>query len=181
MTDYATAWKKWFSLIESEARDVSLSMLENADIAPGHHVLDVATGIGEPALTAAHRVGPDGHVLGIDISSEMLSFAKGRAKKAALRNIKFEVMDANDLKIPVGIFDAVLCRWGLMFVDDLVATLCQLHSVLKSGGRISTSVWASADEVPSLSLAARVVHDTLGLPAPNEGAKTAFALSDIDT
>jgi SAM-dependent methyltransferase len=77
-------------------------------------------------------------------------------------------MDANDLKIPVGIFDAVLCRWGLMFVDDLVATLCQLHSVLKSGGRISISVWASADEVPSLSLAARVVHDTLGLPAPNE-------------
>jgi hypothetical protein len=49
MTDYATAWNKWFSLIESGARDVSLSMLENADIAPGHHVLDVATGVGEPA------------------------------------------------------------------------------------------------------------------------------------
>jgi SAM-dependent methyltransferase len=181
MTDYATAWNKWFSLIECGARDVSLSMLENADIATGHHVLDVATGIGEPALAAAHRVGPGGHVLGIDISSEMLSFAQGRAKKAALHNIKFEVMDANDLNIPVGKFDAVLCRWGLMFVDDLVATLRQLHSVLKPGGRISTSVWASADEAPSLSLAARVVHDTLGLPAPNEGAKTAFALSDVDT
>jgi SAM-dependent methyltransferase len=181
MTSYATAWNKWSSLIESGARDVSLSMLENADIAPGQHVLDVATGVGEPALTAAHRVGPGGYVLGIDISPEMLSFAQKRAKKAALQNIKFEVMDANSLNIPAGIFDAVLCRWGLMFVDDLVATLCQLHSVLKSEGRISISVWASADEVPSLSLAARVVHDTLGLPAPNEGAKTAFALSDVCT
>ena len=57
MTDYATAWNKWFSLIESGARDVSLSMLENVGIAPGDHVLDVATGVGEPALTAAgpHR------------------------------------------------------------------------------------------------------------------------------
>jgi ubiquinone/menaquinone biosynthesis C-methylase UbiE len=181
MTNYATAWNKWFSLIESGARDVSLSMLENADIASGHHVLDVATGVGEPALTAAHRVGPEGHVLGIDISPEMLSFAQERAKKAALHNIKFEVMDANALNIPAGEFDAVLCRWGLMFVDDLVATLSQLHSVLKPGGRISISVWASADEVPSLSLAARVVHDALGLRAPNEGAKSAFALSDVHT
>jgi SAM-dependent methyltransferase len=181
MTDYATAWSKWFPLIESGARDVSLSMLENVDIAPGDHVLDVATGVGEPALTAAHRVGPDGYVLGIDISPEMLSFAQERAKKAALHNIKFELMDANDLNIPAGEFDVVLCRWGLMFVNHLVATLGQLHSALKPGGRISISVWASADEVPSLSLAARVVHDTLGLPAPNEGAKTAFALCDVHT
>ena len=90
-------------------------------------------------------------------------------------------MDANSLDIPAGKFDAVLCRWGLMFVDDLDATLRQLHSVLKSGGRISISVWATADEVPSLSLAARVVHNTLELPAPNEGAKSAFALSDVNT
>ncbi len=93
MTDYATAWNKWFSLIESGARDVTLAMLESVHITPGNHVLDVATGIGEPALTAANKVGPDGHVLGIDISSEMLSFAKERAKMAALNNIKFEVMD----------------------------------------------------------------------------------------
>lgn len=179
MTNYATAWNKWFSLIEGGARDLTLSMLEHAVIAPGQHVLDVATGIGEPALTAADRVGPDGHVLGIDISSEMLSFAKDRAKEAVLENIKFRVMDANSLDIPAGTFDAVLCRWGLMFVDDLDATLRQLHSVLKTGGRISISVWASADEVPSLSLAARVVHDTLELSAPNEGAKSAFALSDV--
>ena len=160
---------------------MTLSMLENADIAPGQHILDLATGIGEPALTAADRVGPDGHVLGIDISSEMLSFAKDRAKKAGLHNIKFKIMDANSLNIPVGIFDAVLCRWGLMFVDDLVATLRQLFSVLKSGGQISISVWSTADEVPSLSLAARVAHAFLGLPAPNEGAKSAFALSDPHT
>lgn len=181
MTNYATAWSKWFPLIESGARDLTLSMLEHAVIAPGQHVLDVATGVGEPALTAADRVGPDGHVLGIDISSEMLSFAKNRAEEAVLNNIKFKVMDANSLDIPAGKFETVLFRWGLMFVDDLDATLRQLHSVLKSGGRISISVWASADEVPSLSLAARVVHDTLKLPAPNEGTKSAFALSDVKT
>ncbi len=67
----------------------------------------------------------------------MLSFAQERAEKAALHNIKFEVMDANALTIPAGEFDAVLCGWGLMFVDDLVATLRQLHSVLKSGGSFS--------------------------------------------
>jgi SAM-dependent methyltransferase len=178
MTDYATAWNKWFPVIEGGARDLSLCMLNSAGIAPGHRVLDLATGIGEPALSAAQQVGPDGFVLGVDNSTKMLTFARDRAKQLDLHNVEFKVMDADNLDIPSGEFDVVLCRWGVMFFNDLGTTMAQLRSALKPGGYLSIAVWASADEVPSLSLAARIVHHKLGLQPPNEGAHTAFAHGD---
>lgn len=153
-------------------------MLEGANIVAERRVLDLATGIGEPALTAAERVGPDGRVLGVDISADMLDIARERAERASLTNAEFRVMDAEALVLSET-FDAVLCRWGLMFVDDLGGTLRRVRAVLGRGGRLAVSVWASADETPSLGLAERVAHHALGLPPPDEGAKTPFALCDV--
>jgi ubiquinone/menaquinone biosynthesis C-methylase UbiE len=54
-------------------------LVELAEIKPGQRILDIATGIGEPALTAARIVGSTGHILAIDISTEMIAIAKQRA------------------------------------------------------------------------------------------------------
>lgn len=178
MTQHAAAWSKWFPTIERAARDVSLCMLESAGVAPGHRVLDLATGIGEPALSAAKRVGPGGHVLGVDVSADMIDIARARAEAAGLTNAEFRVKDVEALALSET-FDAALCRWGLMFVDDLAGTLERVHATLIPGGRLSISVWASADEVPTLSLAERAAHHALGLPPPDEGAQTPFALCDV--
>ena len=62
--------------IERGTEGVSRRLVELAEIKPGSKVLDIATGIGEPALTAANHVGKNGHVLATDISPQMLSFAK---------------------------------------------------------------------------------------------------------
>lgn len=178
MTGYAAAWNRWFPLIERAARNVSHCMLDEAGIASRQRVLDLATGIGEPALTAAKRVGSYGHVLGVDISTEMIDIARARAEAAGLTNIDFQVMDVETIALPAT-YDAALCRWGLMFVDDLAATLSRVHDVMRPGGRLSVSVWASADEAPTLALAERVAHHALGLPPPDEGANTPFALCDV--
>ena len=178
MADYAKAWEKWFPIIEDGAGKLTARMLDSAGIGRGKQVLDIATGIGEPALTAAQRVGPAGYVLGIDLSPAMLEFAAERALDAELDNIEFRVMNANALELDDGSFDIALCRWGMMFVDDLQQTLRAVHAALKPGARIALGIWATADEVPALAIAARVLHRELGLAPPSEGAGTAFALAD---
>ena len=59
-------------------------LLRRADLRPGQRILDLGTGTGSVALSCAPRVAPDGHVLGVDISPEMLVLARARASTAAL-------------------------------------------------------------------------------------------------
>ncbi len=87
-------------------------------------------------------------------------------------------MDAEALDLPEESFDAVLCRWGLMFMPDLVAVLSAIRQVLKPGARFATAVWGPPERAPSSSLAGRVIKRELGLDFDTEGPNTAFALSD---
>lgn len=68
----AAGWKKWWPTIEKGAQHVSNRLADLAEVASGQRVLDIATGIGEPALLAASRVGSAGRVVGTDVSTQML-------------------------------------------------------------------------------------------------------------
>jgi len=178
--DRAAGWKKWFHITDTSAQPVSDRMVALAKIKPGDRVLDIATGLGEPALTAARAAGPAGHVLATDLSQDMMDFAAKRAADLGLSNVEFRIVDANTLDLPEASFDAVLSRWGLMFVKELDATLAAIHRCLKPGGRLVAIVWGSGDGAPTNSLADRVLHNHLGLPPPAEGPLTPFALKDTD-
>ncbi|HEU4448103.1 MAG TPA: methyltransferase domain-containing protein [Nitrososphaeraceae archaeon] len=116
----APAWQKWWKTIERGTVEVSRRLVELAEIKSGSKVLDIATGMGEPVLTAANQVGKDGHVLATDILPQMLSFAKQRASSLGLRDvIEFKEGDAETIYLPSSTFDAALCRWGLMFLPIL--------------------------------------------------------------
>lgn len=177
--DHAAAWWRWFHIIEESAQGLGARMIELAEIGPGDRVLDVATGLGEPALSVAAAVAPGGGVEAIDASPDMLGFARQRAVAAGLDTIAFRVMAAEALAYPAGRFDAVLCRWGLMFMDDLATTLAGWCACLAPGGRLVAAVWGPPETAPTLSMGARVVRRALGLSPPEEGAKTPFALADV--
>ncbi len=175
----AAAWDKWFHIIEGGARRLSDRMVELAAIGPGARVLDVASGLGEPAVAAAQRTGPSGSVLATDLSAEMLGYGRKRAEKLGLANIEFRQMDAQALEVPEAAFDAVLCRWGVMFLPDLEAALAGFRRCLKPGGHLAAAIWGPAERVPGVGLGARVVHAHLGLAPPEEGAGTPFAFSEV--
>ena len=80
-------YRIWWPHIEKATQSLSNRLVEFAEIRAGQRILDIATGIGEPALTAARVVGATGHILAIDISTEMLAIAKQRAVDNGLQDI----------------------------------------------------------------------------------------------
>jgi ubiquinone/menaquinone biosynthesis C-methylase UbiE len=108
---------------------------------PQDQVLDVACGTGLVALAAAEAVGPQGHVLGADLSDHMLEAARLRAAQRGLRQLGFARMDAEQLALPDGGFDLALCALGLMYVPDPAQALREMRRVLRPGGRVALAVW----------------------------------------
>ncbi len=174
----AAAWAKWWPVIEKGAGPVSARMLDLAALAPGERVLDLASGIGEPAASAAGRVGPDGWVIATDLAPSMVALGRARFRELGLANVEFRQMDAGEPDLPAGSVDVVLCRWGLMFLADLDRTLERLHALLAPGGRLSAAVWGAPEQVPAISLATRILKEELDLPPPDEDEKTPFDLAD---
>jgi enediyne biosynthesis protein CalE5 len=176
----AGGWQKWWNITETAAEKLSKRLIELAEIKRGSTVLDIATGIGEPAITAAKQVGNSGHVLAIDISSQMLSIAMHRAISLGLEQvIEFKEGDAETIDLPASTFDAALCRFGLMFLPDLRTGLSNIYRSLVDGGRLAAAVWASPDKVPFIALALNtVMKETKSPPPPPSGTPGPFSLSD---
>ena len=176
----ASGWQKWWKITETAAEKVSRRLIELAEIKRGSTVLDIATGIGEPSITAANQVGNSGHVLAIDISSQMLSIAKQRDISLGLEQvIEFKEGDAETIDLSASTFDAALCRFGLMFLPDLRTGLSNIYRSLVDGGRLAAAVWASPDKVPFIAVALNtVMKETKNPPPPPAGTPGPFSLSD---
>lgn len=176
----ASGWQNRWQEIEPPLQSVSDRMMELADIQPGQRVLDVATGIGEPAVTAARRVGPSGRVTAIDLSPQMLAFGRTRATELGLHNIDFREMDAEALDLPEHSFDIILSRFGLMFLPALDAALKSMLKLLLPGGRLVAAVWGPPQKVPFARLPMEVMMRELQLPPPPPGMPGPFRLGDAN-
>lgn len=175
----AAGWQTWWPTLERGAQRVSDKLVELAEIKPGDRVLDIATGIGEPAVTAARRVKPNGKVVATDISPQMLAIAKARAKSLGLDSvIEFRESDAEALDFPKSTFNAILSRWGLMFLPNLPAALVMIKQLLAPDGRLSAAVWSAPSKVPLLDLVFSTVRKQVNAPAPPAGTPGPFALAD---
>jgi len=174
----AAGWKRWWPVLERAAQPVSDRLVELARVGADMRVLDVATGSGEPAVTAARRVAPSGRVIAVDQSPGMLAIARERADALRISNVEFRESDGEALTITEHDFDAVLCRWGLMFMPDLDRALSGFRQRLVSGGRIAVSVWSTPDKVPMISIGADVVRKLANLPPPAPGALDPLRLGD---
>lgn len=175
----ADGWRRWHHVVEAKQGGQlhSAKLVELAEIGPSAAVLDVGGGYGEPSLTAARVVGPQGRVVCTDLSQEMLAFGRERAAEAGLDNVEFVECDAEELDFEDESFDAVLSRMTLMFLPDVVGTLRRLRSFLKQGRRLAATVWGPQPKV-QFTAAVPVIFDELGLPPPPPGRPGIFTLSD---
>jgi len=174
----AAGWEKWWETLERMAKGVTVKIIEMADIQPDQNVLDIATGIGEPALTVAPRVGKKGKVVATDVSSEMLSIARERAKELGVTNLDFHKLDAEQINYPEAEFDSIVCRWGLMFLPDVEGTLKSIHRMLIADGRFATAVWDEPEKIPFFSFAVLTLKNMFDLPQPPPEAPTMSGMAD---
>ncbi len=116
-------------------------LLALAAPAPGEVVLDVACGPGVLSTAAAQAVGPEGQVVGADLSEAMVQAAQQRALAMGLAQARFVRMDAQQLALPDADFDLALCSLGLMYLPDPDAALRELQRTLRPGGRAVLAVW----------------------------------------
>lgn len=117
-------------------------LIQFAGVRAGEAVLDVATGPGTVARLAAERVGTSGRVVGIDLSGPMLEVARSKPAEPGSAAIEFLQRSADDLQLPDGSFDVVLCQQGLQFFPNQTAALREMRRVLNPGGRVGVAVWA---------------------------------------
>ena len=110
---------------------VTRRLLNMAGVDRGMRVLDIGSGTGDVAMTAAELVGPEGSVVGVDMNPAILETARTRTREAGFANIEFVAGDSRTLDL--GDFDALIGRLVLMYMADPADALRQLAVRLRPG------------------------------------------------
>ena len=174
--DLSSLWDKWDAVIMRQLAPVGEAMVAAVEAADDHHVLDVASGTGEPGLTIAVQV-PRGRVVLSDLSPQMLEVAVRRASARGLGNVETSVCSADDLPFADASFDAVTARFGYMFFPELDTATAEMARVLRPGGRLAASVWAGRVDNPWATIVVDAVGEEAQLPPPPPGAPGVFRCS----
>jgi ubiquinone/menaquinone biosynthesis C-methylase UbiE len=164
-TGNAPTWDAQHERREQETGPVSDWLCREAGLAPAMRVLDLACGSGHPALNAARLVSPAGSVFATDMVPEMVDITRRRAAEAGLTNIEVRVMDAEAIDLPDDSFDAVTCRFGIMFCTDPSKAVQDIRRVLKDGSKFAMACWAPPERSPGQTVGNQAL-ERFGRPQP---------------
>lgn len=173
-SETARYWEKHRAATDRMFAPVAAALVEAAGIARGQAVLDVATGTGEPGLTIAKLVGAEGSVVGVDLISAMAESAQREAQRRGLSNASFRTASGQELPFGEASFDAVVCRFGIMFFPSPITGLREMLRVLKPGGRIALAVWSNPRGNPFHTILADILERYVESPPPEPDAPDAF-------
>ena len=136
MLEYLDEWLEGIpeSCIESFAGTGNPFSL--GELSSGERIVDVGCGAGIDSLIAAKKVGPNGRVIGVDMTSSMLKKSRRAAEEAELKNVQFREGYAEALPVDDGWADVVISNGVLNLMPDKAAALEEMNRVLKPGGRL---------------------------------------------
>ncbi len=176
----APGWKKWDAFLLEGFDAVSEAMLDSAHLKEGDEILDLAGGTGEPGIPAARRIGR-GQVTSTDLAEDMLAVAADKARTSGVTNFAVKVASALELPFPDARFDAVVCRWGIMFFPEPAACLKEALRVMKPGGHAAFATWNVMEKNPHLGLPLAAAVARLGMPPPSPDNPGPFRYTDPAT
>ena len=179
--DNAAAWREHNATIRTIFAPLTAAIIEDARIAVGQSVLDVAGGPGEPSLTIAEHVGPTGSVTCTDAVADMNATAEDEAKRRGLTNVRFRQCLAAALPFADDSFDATVCRLGAMFFPDALAALREMLRVTKPKGALCFVVWGPSELNPFTSIVTKVMSRYVPMPPAEPDAPGAFRFSGRGT
>lgn len=172
----APGWAKWERVFERWTNPATEAMLEMAGVDSGAKVIDLACGAGSQTLNAARRVAPDGQVVAVDISEKMLQYLKNKAQSEKLNNISTIASAAEELNVPAESFDAAICSIALMLFVDPKQALTSVRNALKSGGKVSFSVFTTPAANAFMAKPMQILLKHAGKEPPSKGQPRIFSL-----
>lgn len=152
-------------------------LLAALDLRPGHAVLDVGCGAGCATNEIARLVQP-GAVLGIDLSTALLTVAENAAREQRLANVRFEHADAQVHSFEPPVFDLGVSSFGAMFFNDPVAAFANIRGALRPGARLVLLAWRGLAENEWLTEFRRSLAAGRPLPTPPPNVPGPFGLAD---
>lgn len=170
---------RWRHVLVDGLTHHSAQVFPRLEVKPGDGVVDVGCGWGDTAIELARRVGPEGHVLGIDCCDAFLEYGRRDAAANGVTNVEF--FDADVQTYPFRPeFDFCFSRFGTQFFESPVAALRNMRTALKPGGTMTMIVWRDIADNPWLGLPKSIIAEFL--PPPAEDARSCgpgpFSMAD---
>jgi SAM-dependent methyltransferase len=145
-------------------------------LSPGEAVIDLGSGGGFDCFLAAREVGPDGRVVGVDMTPEMVETARANAADAPFKNVEFRLGEIGHLPAADVSFDVVISNCVVNLSPDKNGVFEETYRVLRPGGRVAVS-----DVVKTAALPSAVAADVDALSACIAGAERIDILEDLLT
>lgn len=173
-------WLRTEERLEQGLTQFGDAALEIAKAKSGEVVIDIGCGTGPTSLKLARAVAPEGSVLGVDVSQQLIDQANARARASGVGNARFVVADASAHAFRSE-HDLLFSRFGVMFFADPTAAFTHLRSALKPGGRLAFVCWRQFKEngwafIPFMAALPHL--PPIERPAPNAPGPFAFADAD---
>ena len=160
----------------------SAAIFPTLKVREGDDVLDVGCGFGDTAIEFARRVGPTGHVTGIDCCDAFLKVAREDSAAAGIANVAFVEGDVQTYPFQPS-YDFVFSRFGTMFFENPVRALRNIRTAMKPGAQMTMIVWRTIEDNPCLNIPKQVVLNIL--PKPGEDARSCgpgpYSMADQET
>ena len=121
---------------------------EFAKMNPGDTVIDLGSGAGNDCFVARHEVGPEGKVIGIDFTPDMIKKARENAEKLGFNNVEFREGDIDEMPVNDNVADVIVSNCVLNLVPNKPKVMAEIFRVLKPGGHFSISDIVLVGELP---------------------------------
>jgi ubiquinone/menaquinone biosynthesis C-methylase UbiE len=171
------ALRKWHPAWVKFAAPLNDLIVRALAPAEGLRILDLACGAGEPAFSLAAAVGPSGHVTATDLGLDLLAMVEEDASARGITNLECKTVDAQFLPFPKESFDAVTCRFGVMFFPSCERALPECHRVLVPGGKAVFLVWGKYEQ-PFWLATIEILGGYVNLPEIPPDAPHVFRFSE---
>lgn len=179
-----THWADRNNEMDLMLQPLGAAAIERASLTMGEQVLDIGCGCGGTTLDMTNLLGESGHILGVDISQPMLDLANSKidSMPETLQSVpSFQLADASSFDFPVGVYDLLFSRFGVMFFANPAAAFANMREALKPGGRLTFLCWGPPEQndwIMTPLMAAREHLPPTDKPDPKAPGPFAFADED---